>query len=129
MNKPTTQDVLDHLMEHYDDLSVMSKQLLGLARQVLVTHDALLEITGAPFELGISRERLREHIANEEDLPVEVGALGQIRERRNINVGPCPANWPNGVGMGNGQHVVDCYDLDENVKVRCLDCEQDFYSE
>jgi len=75
MSKPTTQDVLDHLMEHYNDLSIMSKQLLGVARQVLVTHDAILELTGSgPIELGISRERLRELIEAEEDLPVEVGS-------------------------------------------------------
>lgn len=78
MSKATMDDGLEHLMQHYDDLSVMSKELLGMARRVLVTHDALLEVTGAPFELAISRERLRELIKNENDLPVEVGSPFQI---------------------------------------------------
>lgn len=49
-------------------------------------------------------------------------------EAEGRNVGPCPGNWPNGTGMGNGQHDVECYDLGEDVKVHCIECGQHFFA-
>ena len=70
--KPTLKDVRSHLMDHVQALTQLEHQLLGIKRQVLASYHALDELI-PPMKLHVSRERLRELIADEEDLPVEVG--------------------------------------------------------
>lgn len=76
-DKTALADVRARIWDHCQELQTIKLHIDGQMRQLTATYRALDDIL-APTAFHVDRDRLRELIANEEDLPVEVGPLAAI---------------------------------------------------